>query len=223
MSIQQPTISSPMHKKIVALFNFLDKDSNGEISWSEFVSFQLKSREVLKDTWPLDINTLRGEFTDLDLNGDGKIVKNEFVDVLLRYFQQGTPATIAQVGNMIDLVVNSNNYEFNQIDTAKNDLQSQGEEEFIQKMLSVFDEADLDGDGSIDFSEFIKNEWQNEDQSQHLSTVTSTSKATTVIAYKSLQQLRREFSNRDLNKDGKISREEFKIISQRCYRANLQN
>ena len=66
-----------------------DKDANGEISWSEFVSFQLKSREVLKDTWPLDINTLRGEFTDLDLNGDGKIVKNEFVDVLLRYFQQG--------------------------------------------------------------------------------------------------------------------------------------
>jgi len=223
MSVQQPKISSPMHKKIVALFNFLDKDANGEISWSEFVSFQLKSREVLKDTWPLDINTLRGEFTDLDLNGDGKIVKNEFVDVLLRYFQQGTPATIAQVGNMIDLVVNSNNYEFNQIDTAKNDLQSQGEDEFIQKMLSVFDEADLDGDGSIDFSEFIKNEWQNEDQSQHLSTVTSTSRATTTIAYKSLQQLRREFSNRDLNKDGKISREEFKIISQRCYRANLQN
>ena len=66
-----------------------DKDANGEISWSEFVSFQLKSREVLKDTWPLDINTLRGEFTDLDLNGDGKIVKKEFVDVLLRYFQQG--------------------------------------------------------------------------------------------------------------------------------------
>ena len=66
-------------------------------------------------------------------------------------------------------------------------------------------------------------DFQNEDQSQHLSTVTSTSKATTTIAYKSLQQLRREFSNRDLNKDGKISREEFKIISQRCYRANLQN
>jgi len=61
---------------------------------------------------------------------------------------------------MIDLVVNSNNYEFNQTDTAKNDFQFQGEEEFIQKMLSVFDEADLDGNGSIDFSEFIKNEWQ---------------------------------------------------------------
>ena len=71
------------------LFFNADKDANGEISWSEFVSFQLKSREVLKDTWPLDISTLRGEFTDLDLNGDGKIVKNEFVDVLLKYFQQG--------------------------------------------------------------------------------------------------------------------------------------
>lgn len=36
----------------------------------------------------------------------------------------------------------------------------QDEEAFIQKMLSVFDAADLDGDGSIDFSEYIKNEWQ---------------------------------------------------------------
>lgn len=66
-----------------------DKDANGEISWSEFVSFQLKSREILKDNWPLDINTLRGEFTDLDLNGDGKIAKDEFVGVLVKYFQQG--------------------------------------------------------------------------------------------------------------------------------------
>ena len=34
------------------------------------------------------------------------------------------------------------------------------EEEFVNHMLSIFDAADLDGDGSIDFSEFIKNEWQ---------------------------------------------------------------
>ena len=71
------------------LYIQIDKDGNGEISWSEFVSFQLISREVLKDTWPLDINTLRGEFTDLDVNGDGKIVKDEFVDVLVKYFHQG--------------------------------------------------------------------------------------------------------------------------------------
>ena len=50
----------------------LDKDSNGEISWSEFVAFQLRSREILGDSWPLDLNDLRGEFSDLDTNGDGK-------------------------------------------------------------------------------------------------------------------------------------------------------
>ena len=27
-------------------------------------------------------------------------------------------------------------------------------------MLEAFDAADLDGNGSIDFSEFIRNEWQ---------------------------------------------------------------
>ena len=64
-----------------------DKDANGEISWSEFVSFQLQSREILQETWPLDINDLRGEFTDLDINGDGKICKEEFVSVLSKYFE----------------------------------------------------------------------------------------------------------------------------------------
>lgn len=66
-------------------------------------------------------------------------------------------------------------------------------------------------------------DFKNEDQSQQLSAATSTSKATSALSYKSLQQLRREFSNRDLNKDGKISRDEFKTISRRCYRANLKN
>ena len=133
MSTEQTNLSSSMKDKIVALFNFLDKDANGEISWSEFVSFQLKSREILKDDWPLDINTIRGEFTDLDLNGDGKIAKDEFVGVLVKYFQQGTPATIVQVVEMIDRVV-----------------------QVIETTVSVFDAADLDGDGSIDLSEFIE-------------------------------------------------------------------
>ena len=46
MSTEQTNLSSSMKDKIVALFNFLDTDANGEISWSEFVSFQLKSREI---------------------------------------------------------------------------------------------------------------------------------------------------------------------------------
>ena len=65
--------------------------------------------------------------------------------------------------------------------------------------------------------------FKTEDQGQKLATATSTSKATSALSYKSLQQLRREFSNRDLNKDGKISRDEFKTIARRCYRANVIN
>ena len=60
---------------------------------------------------------------------------------------------------------------------------------------------------------------QCEDSSKQLSSVTSPSRS--ILTDKSLKQLRIEFSNRDLNHDGKISRDEFKIISQRCYRANL--
>ena len=72
--------------KLAPFYINIDKDSNGEISWSEFISFQLKSREILKDTWPFDLNDLRGEFADLDVDGDGKITKEEFVGVLLKFF-----------------------------------------------------------------------------------------------------------------------------------------
>ena len=44
---------------------------------------------MLKDTWPLNLTDLRGEFSDLDINGDGKISKEEFVTVMTNYFDEG--------------------------------------------------------------------------------------------------------------------------------------
>ena len=63
---------------------------------------------------------------------------------------------------MIDIVVNSKELDLNASKKVTNELNQElnDEADFVQKMLSVFDAADLDGDGSIDFSEFIKNEWQ---------------------------------------------------------------
>ena len=63
---------------------------------------------------------------------------------------------------MIDIVVNSKELDLNASKKVTNELNKElnDEADFVQKMLSVFDAADLDGDGSIDFSEFIKNEWQ---------------------------------------------------------------
>lgn len=215
-------ISSVIRNKIVKLFNFLDKDSNGEISWSEFISFQLKSREILKDTWPFDLNDLRGEFADLDVDGDGKITKEEFVGVLLKFFQEGSPNTLSDVENLIDKIIDSKQKIPPSVEKFKSTQDSEKEDKFVERMLSIFDAADLDSNGSIDFSEFIKNEWQNEDSTKHLSAATSSKNHTSLTA-KSLKQLRKEFNNRDLNHDGKISRDEFKIISQRCYRANINS
>ena len=61
------------------LFKIPDKDGNGEISWSEFVSFQLKSKKVMKSDWALDIQTIRDEFTEMDSDSNGRISKKEFL------------------------------------------------------------------------------------------------------------------------------------------------
>ena len=70
--------AKPSHQAEVSFF-IPDKDGNGEISWAEFVSFQLKSKKVLKSDWSLDIQTIRNEFTEMDTDSNGMISKAEFL------------------------------------------------------------------------------------------------------------------------------------------------
>ena len=73
----------------------------------------------------------------------------------------------------------------NTIENSKNEL--------VTKLMADFDKADLNKDGVIDFSEYMRLIWGNADQNQ----------STT------LRQIRKQFNSGDKNKDGKISREEF--------------
>ena len=69
-------------------------------------------------------------------------------------------------------------------------------------MMQQFDQLDIDGDGNIDFSEYVRNAW---DADESLSSSIT------------LRQLRRQFKSCDLNRDGKISREEFKVLAENTY------
>jgi Ca2+-binding EF-hand superfamily protein len=76
--------------------------------------------------------------------------------------------------------------------------------EFLHKMMSDFDKADLDGDGNIDFSEYVRKVWGQIEVSEHEMQPT-------------LRQLRRHFKQQDLDGNGKISRQEFQIMAEKCF------
>ncbi len=59
-------------------------NGDGEISWNEFLTFQVEARKALEATWSMDIRTLRREFSHLDSDGNGRISKSEFVDVFVK-------------------------------------------------------------------------------------------------------------------------------------------
>ncbi len=55
-----------------------DEDGSGEISWSEFVAFQVRIVRTL------DVEGIRQEFHQLDQNEDGKISRTEFMRASLK-------------------------------------------------------------------------------------------------------------------------------------------
>ena len=88
---------------------------------------------------------------------------------------------------------------------ASLDKQNKNEQQiFVDKMMADFDRADLDGDGSMDFSEYVRKAWGELEQDEMPLT---------------LRQLRGEFRKCDLNGDGRISRQEFKYLAEKCFLA----
>lgn len=75
-------------------------------------------------------------------------------------------------------------------------------QKFMQEMMADFDKADLNGDQNIDFSEYIRLIWKDQQDSDKLTT---------------LKQLRRQFKAYDLNKDGRISRQEFQDVAEKVW------
>ena len=74
--------------------------------------------------------------------------------------------------------------------------------DFIAAMLKIFDDADIDGNGSIDFAEFLKHEWEGRPELNYRNS--------------NLRVIRRQFRKIDTNRDGKISRAEFVAMIEKC-------
>ena len=125
---------------------------------------------------------IRQEFSDLDSDGSGTISKEEFLTVFLATFGQLSD-NLSTLESMVT-----------QLQKSPKD-----KEKLIAEQMDEFDRFDLDGNGSIDFSEFVKKNWSSSRSS------------------KSLKHLRREFKKTDSNHDGKISRDEYKAMLDKYY------
>lgn len=178
----------------IQIFFVLDSDNNGSICWSEFVAFQSQTRLLLNEDWELDLTSLRNEFTDLDVNGDGQISEGEFLEVMCQYLMGGDPGGVKKVIAVMEKVVRD-------YDKSRKDVMSD-RDLYIAKMMDSFDAADLDQDGQLDFGEFVRREWMENPSNRHKN---------------SMKKMRSEFNRRDVDKNGKISREEFKVLVAQSY------
>jgi len=186
------SIKGEVKSVIERLFETIDVDKNLEISWEEFLAFQAKAKMSLEASWPFDVSEIRQEFSDIDTDGSGTISKSEFVDVFSNVYDV---SAISQLEEMLDVIIDKTNAKEEVI------VNESEQEKFVREMMEDFDRSDLDGNGSMDFSEYIRQVWSDETQEKSAT----------------LQQLRRQFKAFDLNQDGKISRQEFQIMAENCY------
>merc|ERR1711894_107850 len=71
------------------LFDTIAINDDSEISWNEFLMFQLQAKSILQDRWPIyNIGQVREAFAEMDPNGNGKITRQEFITEVANSFDK---------------------------------------------------------------------------------------------------------------------------------------
>ena len=68
------------------LILYLDVNHDSEISWNEFLAFQVQVKSILRASWALEISQIRNSFDSIDTTGRGKISREEFNKYVTAYF-----------------------------------------------------------------------------------------------------------------------------------------
>ena len=109
--------------------------------------------------------------------------RSEFVTVMGKCLMTGSESGRAMVSAMIRKVLK-----------VEDPPSADPKTKFVEGMMRDFDAADLDGDGNIDFGEFIRSKMTQEDTDGNFD----------------MKKLRREFRRNDTDRDGMISRLELR-------------
>ncbi|XP_037948978.1 uncharacterized protein LOC119680298 [Teleopsis dalmanni] len=207
------------------IFHMFDKDGDGHISPIE-LGIVMRSVGIYRNE-----DQLRKMIDEVDIDGDGVVDFTEFLMLMARFSKEtGSPKSIlkakaAAVNTFIDSIPKTKqtdrftkeqigkykkafmkfdrdhdgNISAKELETILNFL---GSPTTGVKLLEMFEVADIDNNGTIDFSEFLN----------LMSQLLKKAPKTTRLTPNQVAEFREAFKHFDKNGDGKIDPEELEIV-----------
>ncbi|XP_074662442.1 uncharacterized protein LOC141914989 [Tubulanus polymorphus] len=128
-------------------FHFFDKDGNGHISVEEL---GISMRALGKNPSEAEIKTM---IEEVDVNGNGTIEFGEFISLMLNYGSKGDPElSMREAFKTFDKDGNGFISKQELVDI----MTKLGEPLTKEEAENLMQKADLNGDGQLDYNEFIK-------------------------------------------------------------------
>ena len=141
-------ISPELKKQYQDAFEMLDKDKNGTITAKELANVM----ETLTGEKP-SLDEINSMIKEVDLNSDGKIELEEFITLMMK----NSPDT-QQEEEVINAfrVFDKEGNGLIQTDELKHIMMTIGDKMTADEADEMIHEADIDGDGTINYEEFVR-------------------------------------------------------------------
>jgi len=137
----------PKHfENLRKLFNDLDKDGNGKISYEEF------EEGMKKSDLKLDSAKIQKMFQELDVTNVGEIAFDNLLNAAVHDYLVASDVRLYQAFRDLD------ENESGKIQTAvlKQKIRELNPYGNVDMILQIIDDVDLDNDGTIDYEEFLR-------------------------------------------------------------------
>ena len=141
-------ISPELKKQYQDAFEMLDKDKDGTITAKELANVM----ETLTGEKP-SLDEINSMIKEVDLNNDGKIELEEFITLMMK----NSPDT-QQEEEVINAfrVFDKEGNGLIQTDELKHIMMTIGDKMTEDEADEMIHEADIDGDGTINYEEFVR-------------------------------------------------------------------
>ncbi|XP_043222966.1 calmodulin-2/4-like [Amphibalanus amphitrite] len=146
------TRAMPSRQALRYQFDLIDRDHNGSISGHELTEVMRQLGHNVTDAEIVDI------MAAVDLDGDGNLTFDEFVTVISKTSRDGERTREEADNAMREAfkVFDKNGRGFIGVSDLRAVLHCLGERLTDEEIEDIIEEVDMDGDGRIDFIEFVR-------------------------------------------------------------------